>query len=79
MLPIQILVNNLLYDFSQIGIPSDHVDAEYLLTPRKWDIANIRRFMIYIGPLSSIFDYATFFLMLYYYNCHFFKAEGDPV
>ncbi len=62
---------------SQIGIPSDHVDEEYLLTPRKWDIANIRRFMIYIGPISSIFDYATFFLMLYYYKCHFFNAN-DP-
>ena len=77
MKPIQILTNNLLYDTSQIGIPSDHVDPEYLLTPRKWDIANIRRFMIYIGPLSSIFDYATFFLMWNYYHCHFFKVEGD--
>jgi len=77
MQPIQVLMNNLLYDTSQIGIPSDHVDPEYLLTPRKWDIANIRRFMIYIGPLSSIFDYATFILMLYFYHCHFFKAEGD--
>jgi len=78
MLSKQILVNNLLYDFSQIGIPSDHVDPEYLTTPRKWDIANIRRFMIYIGPISSIFDYATFFVMLYFYHCHLFKAEGDP-
>jgi len=77
MQPIQVLMNNLLYDTSQIGIPSDHVDPEYLLTPRKWDIANIRRFMIYIGPISSIFDYATFFLMLYYYHCHFFKTGGD--
>ena len=73
----QILINNLLYDFSQIGIPSDHVDPEYLLTPRKWDIANIRRFMIYIGPLSSIFDYATFFLMLFFYNCIAVKVAGD--
>ena len=64
MASIQILVNNLLYDASQVGIPSDNVDEEYLKTPRKWDIANIRRFMIYIGPMSSIFDYATFFLML---------------
>jgi Mg2+-importing ATPase len=77
MQPIQVLTNNLLYDTSQIGIPSDHVDPEYLLTPRKWDIANIRRFMIYIGPLSSIFDYATFFLMLYFYKCYFFNAK-DP-
>ena len=69
MLPIQILVNNLLYDGSQLGIPSDNIDDEYLKTPRKWDIANIRRFMIYIGPISSIFDYATFFLMGYIFKC----------
>jgi Mg2+-importing ATPase len=72
MAPIQILLNNLLYDASQVGIPSDHVDEEYLLTPRKWNIDNIRRFMIYIGPISSIFDYATFFLMLYFFNCIMF-------
>jgi len=70
MLPIQILVNNLLYDGSQLGIPSDNIDDEYLKTPRKWDIANIRRFMMFIGPLSSIFDYATFFLMLFFFKCH---------
>ena len=69
MLPIQILVNNLLYDGSQLGIPSDNIDDEYLKTPRKWDIANIRRFMMYIGPISSIFDYATFFLMAYAFKC----------
>jgi Mg2+-importing ATPase len=78
MQPIQLLMNNLLYDTSQIGIPSDNVDPEYLLTPRKWDIANIRRFMIYVGPISSIFDYATFILMLYYFKCHLFKAPADP-
>ena len=70
MAPIQVLVNNLLYDASQIAIPSDHVDEEYMRTPRKWDIDNIRRFMIFIGPMSSIFDYATFFLMLYFFKCH---------
>ena len=70
MASIQILVNNLLYDASQVGIPSDNVDAEYMKTPRKWDIDNIRRFMIFIGPMSSIFDYATFFLMLYFFKCH---------
>jgi Mg2+-importing ATPase len=74
----QILINNLLYDCSQIGIPSDNVDPEYLLTPRKWDIANIRRFMIYIGPISSIFDYATFGLMLWFYHCSVIQADGDP-
>ncbi len=75
MAPIQVLVNNLLYDTSQIGIPSDHVDAEYLLKPRKWNIGNIGRYMLCIGPLSSIFDYTTFFLMLYFFHCHLFK---DP-
>ena len=69
MAPIQVLLNNLLYDASQVGIPSDNVDEEYLRTPRKWNIANIRRFMVFIGPMSSIFDYATFFLMLYFFKC----------
>ena len=69
MAPIQVLVNNLLYDASQVGIPSDRVDEEYLMTPRKWNIGNIRRFMMFIGPMSSVFDYATFFLMLYFFKC----------
>ena len=73
MAPIQILLNNLLYDASQVGIPADHVDEEYLKTPRKWNIQNIRRFMIFIGPMSSIFDYATFFLMLYFFNCKLYS------
>ncbi len=76
MAPIQVLVNNLLYDASQVGIPSDKVDDEYLTTPRKWNIGNIRRFMMCIGPMSSIFDYATFFLMLYVFNCHLFSDAG---
>jgi Mg2+-importing ATPase len=64
MLPIQVLTNNLLYDFSQTTIPTDEVDADWLATPRKWEIKNILRFILFIGPISSIFDYATFFLML---------------
>ncbi len=76
MAPIQILVNNLLYDTSQIGIPSDHVDPEYMQRPRKWNIGNIARYMVCIGPLSSIFDYATFFLMLYFFHCHLFTDAG---
>ena len=68
MLPIQVLTNNLLYDFSQTAIPTDNVDAEYLAIPRKWDIGNIFKFMLFIGPISSIFDYATFFTMLYVFN-----------
>jgi len=69
MMPIHILFNNLLYDTSQTAIPTDNVDEEYLKTPRKWNIANIRRFMICVGPTSSIFDYATFFLMYYFFGC----------
>ena len=69
MLPIQVLTNNMLYDFSQTAIPTDNVDEEYLTVPRKWDIGNIFKFMVFIGPISSIFDYATFFTMLYVFNC----------
>jgi Mg2+-importing ATPase len=69
MLPIQILTNNLLYDFSQTMIPTDDVDREWLKKPRRWDIGQIRRFIVTIGPISSIFDYATFFVMLYIFDC----------
>jgi Mg2+-importing ATPase len=70
MAPIQVLINNLLYDFSQTGITSDHVDEEYMQKPRKWNLANVRRFMMFVGPISSIFDYTTFALMLFYFQCH---------
>jgi Mg2+-importing ATPase len=78
MQPIQILLNNLLYDFSQTGIPTDHVDEEQIAKPRKWDIGNIKWFMIFIGPISSIFDYATFALMWFFFNTRAFlhTAEG---
>ncbi len=69
MLPIQVLTNNLLYDFSQTTIPTDDVDAEWLIRPRKWTIDKILRFILFIGPISSIFDYVTFFMMLYVFNC----------
>jgi Mg2+-importing ATPase len=68
MLPIQVLTNNLLYDFSQTTIPTDQVDADWLTQPRKWTIGEIQRFIIFIGPISSIFDYATFFIMIYVFN-----------
>lgn len=68
MAPIQVLMNNLLYDFSQTAIPTDNVDPEYLESPRKWDIGNIFKFMVFIGPISSIFDYATFGMMLYIFD-----------
>jgi Mg2+-importing ATPase len=68
MAPIQVLTNNLLYDFSQTTIPTDNVDPDYLATPHKWDIGNLAKFVLLIGPISSIFDYATFFMMLYVFN-----------
>ncbi|MGB9702908.1 MAG: magnesium-translocating P-type ATPase [Candidatus Kapaibacteriota bacterium] len=68
MKPIQILTNNLLYDFSQTGIPTDNVDKELIEKPLKWNINNIKRFMISIGPISSIFDYATFGLMWFIFK-----------
>jgi len=68
MLPIQVLTNNLLYDFSQTTIPTDEVDADWLTRPRKWDIGGILRFILFIGPISSIFDYLTFFMMLYVFH-----------
>jgi len=68
MLPIQVLTNNMLYDFSQTTIPSDAVDPDWLAKPRKWAIGDLRRFILFIGPISSIFDYATFFIMLYVFK-----------
>lgn len=64
MLPIQVLTNNLLYDFSQTTIPTDQVDTEWLMQPRKWDISEIQRFIMVLGPISSIFDYAIFGIMI---------------
>jgi len=69
MAPIQVLTNNLLYDFSQVPIPADDVDAEQVARPRPWNITEIRRFILFIGPISSIFDYTTFFVMLWVFNC----------
>jgi Mg2+-importing ATPase len=69
MQPIQILVNNLLYDISQTGIPLDKVDSDFVLKPQVWNIRLIQRFMVFIGPMSSIFDYATFALMWFFFGC----------
>ena len=68
MLPFQILLNNLLYDTSQLAIPTDHVDEELLLRPSHWDIGSIRRFMLRFGPISSIFDLATFAVLLWVFH-----------
>jgi Mg2+-importing ATPase len=70
MLSTQILLNNFLYDTAQITIPSDNVDEAYIRTPQRWDMRLIRNFMIFIGPISSIYDFLTFFVLL-----HFFRAS----
>jgi len=64
LLPSQILLNNLLYDAGQLTIPTDHVDPDQLHAPAHWDVAFIRRFMLFFGPLSSLFDFLTFGIML---------------
>ena len=69
MAPIQVLTNNLLYDFSQVPIPNDRVDEEQVERPRPWNISEIRRFILFVGPVSSIFDYVTFFVMLGVFQC----------
>ncbi|WEN15234.1 magnesium-translocating P-type ATPase [Rhodanobacter sp. AS-Z3] len=70
MLPLQILVQNLLYDISQLSIPFDRMDEEYLSKPRKWDAGDIGRFMVWIGPVSSIFDITTFWLLWHYFGAN---------
>jgi Mg2+-importing ATPase len=69
MRPIQILANNLLYDIGQAAIPSDAVDADRIQMPRAWHLDELTRFILFIGPCSSIFDYSTYFLMLYVFHC----------
>ncbi len=64
MLPAQILLNNFLYDFAQVTIPTDNVEGASMRTPQRWDIGLIRDFMLYIGPLSSLFDFLTFYVLL---------------
>jgi len=68
MLPTQILLNSFLYDLAQITIPSDNVDRSYLSRPRRWDIRVIRNYMIFIGPISSVFDFLTFYVLLHVFH-----------
>jgi Mg2+-importing ATPase len=70
MQPIHLLIQNLLYDISQITIPFDNVDREFLERPQKWNVPNIGRFMVFIGPISSIFDYATYALMWFVFGAN---------
>lgn len=73
MLPLQLLTNNLLYDISQTGIPTDTVDEEYIQKPRKWAVHDIKRFILCIGPISSLFDYITFALLWF-----LFRGYANP-
>lgn len=69
MMPIHILVQNMLYDISQVSIPFDRMDPEYLRKPRKWNASDLSRFMVFIGPISSIFDITTYLLMWFIFGC----------
>jgi len=64
MLPTQVLLNNFLYDLSQLTIPTDNVDSEYIRSPQHWDVSVIRKFMLLIGPISSLYDFVTFYVLL---------------
>jgi Mg2+-importing ATPase len=70
MTPLQMLTNNLLYDFSQVPIPTDNVGPQQIARPRPWQIGAIARFMYFIGPISSIFDYTTFAVMWFFFKCN---------
>jgi Mg2+-importing ATPase len=70
MLPVQLLLQNLLYDLSQTGIPFDDVDPDYLRTPRRWQVGDIGRFMLWIGPISSVFDLTTFALLWFVFGAN---------
>ena len=69
MQPIQVLTNNLLYDFSQVPIPTDNVGQQFLAKPRPWNINEISKFILFIGPISSVFDYTTYALMWFVFKC----------
>lgn len=68
MLPIQVLLNNFLYDLSQVAIATDGVDKEYLVKPRPWKVDSIKRFMLFIGPVSSVFDFLTYGVLLFVFQ-----------
>jgi len=76
MLPIHLLIQNLFYDISQLSIPWDRMDKEFLKKPRKWDAKSVGRFMLFIGPISSIFDYATYFLMYFVFAANTVESQS---
>ena len=78
MSPIKILTNNLLYDFSQVPIPTDEVDPEQVTKPRPWAMDEIARFIFFIGPCSSIFDYMTYAMMWFFFECWNLRLAPPP-
>lgn len=76
MLPVQLLTQNLLYDFSQMAIPFDHVDKEFLVKPRKWEAGRIAKFMFFIGPISSLFDYVTFAVLWFVFKANSIELQA---
>lgn len=78
MSPLKILTNNLLYDFSQVPIPTDEVDPEQVAKPRPWSMAEIARFILFIGPCSSVFDYTTYLTMWFIFKCSDLSLMPPP-
>jgi Mg2+-importing ATPase len=74
MLPIQILFMNLLYDMANMMLPTDNVDEEYIKMPRKWDISFVRKYTLFFGPFSSLYDFLTYGIMLFIFGC----SAGTP-
>jgi Mg2+-importing ATPase len=77
MQPVQMLANNLLYDFSQVPIPTDNVGVQYTAKPRPWHMGEITKFILFLGPISSIFDYTTFCVMWFYFKCDHIVVTPD--
>jgi Mg2+-importing ATPase len=78
MMPIQVLTNNLLYDFSQVPIPTDNVGPQQTAKPRPWNMGEIGKFIVFIGPISSIFDYTTYAMMWFIFKCHNLALAAPP-
>ncbi|CAF0705064.1 magnesium-translocating P-type ATPase [Candidatus Methylacidithermus pantelleriae] len=78
MAPIQVLTNNLLYDFSQVPIPTDTVEPELVARPRPWELSSIAKFIVLIGPISSIFDYTTYAIMWFFFQCRNLQLVSPP-
>ena len=78
MSPLKILTNNLLYDFSQVPIPTDEVDPEQVAKPRPWSMGEIARFILFIGPCSSVFDYTTYLIMWFIFKCSDLSLVPPP-